>query len=141
MEVKAKFVSCNAPNVIKKGGKMSKIKFRLAWWGRTVLFQVLEMDERFRSLRDEKERIHRAQNGLVIRSRACPHLSTDNVYLRGVNEQWDDSVAQIEFDDDRKAMEHAENIIWALRDWAENWEGWGNEETETDDDIPNVYEF
>jgi len=122
---------------------MSKIKFRLENWGKTVLFQVIEMDERFRAERDKKNIFH-SECGLVVGSFDAPGFDFDDnnlLYLRGYLKKCDDNVCVKIFYCEKDAKDYCLKIICALRDWAENWEGWEENEADTKEPRENVYEF
>ena len=120
---------------------MSKIKFRLEVWDKTVVFQILDMDERFRRLDGEWNKEFVSENWLNVMSEGSPMLTNNVLFLRGVRDNNDCNAVSKSFLTREEANEYCQKVINSLLDWAENWEGWGNEEAETDDDIPNVYEF
>jgi hypothetical protein len=123
---------------------MSKIKFRLEVWGSTVLFQVLEMDERFRCrVYDEKlDYISKKAGGFFVVSQESPYLGPKYICLRGLNKDRDDDVGQRKiYGGQREAESYAQNIYTALKDWAENWEGWGEEKDDPEALPGKVYEF
>ena len=123
---------------------MSKIKFRLEVWGSTVLFQVLEMDERFRcGVYDEQlDYTSKKAGGFVVMSLDSPYLGDYFICLRGLNKDKDDDVVQRKvYGGQREVESYAQNIYTALRDWAENWEGWIEDEKNEEELPGNVYEF
>ena len=123
---------------------MSKIKFRLEVWGSTVLFQVLEMDERFRcGVYDEQlDYTSKKSGGFVVMSQDSPDLGNYYICLRGLNKDRDDDVVQVKICGGQKQAEsYAQNIYTALRDWAENWEGWIEDEKNEEELPGKVYEF
>lgn len=122
---------------------MSKIKFRLEVWGSTVLFQVLEMDERFRCNNENPFLEHTAKNGICVYSEDIPFLalSSASIYLRGRNICGDEYVSCSRQETDSEAYEFAQKIIEALKDWAENWEGWIEDEKNEEELQGKVYEF
>ena len=120
---------------------MSKIKFRIEAWGSVVLFQILEMDERFRRNWGKPNYTFQPKDGLTVVSCENPELRINEIYLRGTVNGMDGRVASLTFETKKDAEDYCQKVVNSLRDWARNWEGWGNEEIETDDDIPNVYEF
>lgn len=125
---------------------MSKIKFRLEVWKTSVVFQVLEMDERFRYAADKDgpDGLNRFEsaNGFSVSSQLSTCLFVNSVYLRGEDRSLDDLVRCILLSSHEEAEAYYSNVLYALRDWAENWEGWRDgEENEHDDDMPNVFEF
>jgi hypothetical protein len=118
-----------------------KIKFRLEVWENILLFQILEMDERFRCDSTEKDpKQFKARNGVVIASSVVPGLYIGKeVYLHGAHKASNKSAVSINMVSREKAEEYKEEILEALADWAENWEGWSEEDKSEKE--PGVYEF
>ena len=112
---------------------MSKIKFRIEVWEKEVVFQVLEMNERFRSS-GSKVNCFKCSNGIAILSMSIPGIELCSVWLQGDSKRYDTRVYTLSFDTPEAAEEYKNKVIEALRDWAENWEGWGEEKK-------TIYEF
>ena len=69
---------------------MSRIKFRLEIWETTVVFQILEMDERFRR---KSASPNVCDTGIMkVISDNNPAISDDTIMLRGLHEEFDDNV-------------------------------------------------
>ncbi len=94
-----------------------KIKFRLEKWEKALVFQVLEMDERFKNTTWE------AKNGLDIVSMLCPDVTERGLWLRGGSKDSDIRVASQLFVSDAERDARYDTIIAALKDWALNWPG------------------
>ena len=125
---------------------MSKIKFRLETWGKSVVFQVLKMDDQFRYSDDkgEQDGLNKflATNGFGVLSQHSPCLFANSVYLQGSDRGHDNMVRCISLTSNKSAEYYCQRLLTALSEWAKNWEGWGDgEENEHDDDTPNVFEF
>lgn len=101
----------------------SKIKFRLEVWENSVVFQVLEMDERFRNYANS----FNAKNKINIYSFHWVEISETCIYLRGEKKDGDFDVCKLSFENAKDAEEFANKILVALKDWSENWEGFKDE--------------
>jgi len=110
--------------------KNLKAKIRFVKFKKALAMQVLEMDERFRA--DEKNWYYRAKLMCTgVRSENLPGMVTNAIYLRGSNPVDDLKISTIEFETNAERDEYLEDAILALRDWAENWEGFRENPAET----------
>lgn len=116
---------------------MSKIKFRLETWGSIVLFQILEMDERFRRKWGEPQYKFQPKDVLTVISCENPGLRINEIYLRGTLNGMDGRVASLTFKTKKEAEDYCQKVVNSLRDWAQNGCCW----TKAEDDTPNVFEF
>lgn len=119
--------------------KTPKIKFYLRQFGCSVVFAVLEMDERFRK-DGKKNHLFQSSKGLSIRSTDAPDLFHHAIYLRGRDKSKDNESTTIQLDTPEEAAEYKAKVIAALEDWADNWEGWEDNQSEQVID-PYTYEF
>ncbi len=111
-----------------------KIKFRLIVLDHNQLvFQILEMDERFRGGRKLFRHKNADSSDIVVRSEKYISVSTFGDYgvketgsidLRGSNRAHDYEAVLIEVDN---APREKQRIIEALQSWAKNWEGFQND--------------
>lgn len=124
----------------KNKNKMTKIKFKLLKFEKALVFQVLEMDERFRNQNSLKE--FKSKN-IDIFSAAGPNInSTKNaIFLRGSNKDNDLKITTELFKSNSDRDKHFDKIIAALQDWAENWEGFKEPEPVINANDNDVYEF
>ena len=110
-----------------------KLKYKLDIWGDTIIFEVLDMDERFRykSEAPSKSFEYKASNGMRVRSYLGPLFSSDNIlYLRGFYTSEDHKVALLDCSlCSRNPQEIVKEIHQALEEWAANWEGWLEQES------------
>lgn len=111
-----------------------KLKYRLEIWETTVVFQVLEMDERFR----EQSYISTKGN-LAIMSSVAPSLDYETAWLRGYAKKLDNSVALLRFDTPLEAGDYYCRVHESLKNWAENWEGFQKEKPEPELPEENVF--
>lgn len=119
---------------------MCKLKIRLEKQGnRAILFEVLEMDERFRSKVEDKMKKFEAKNGLKVISSFCPDSNTKEIFLRGDDNECDDVVCISNCKTIKERDETYDKILEALRDWADNWEGWKEEKPPKKEDT--IYKF
>jgi len=110
--------------------KNVKAKIRFVKFEKALAMQVLEMDERFRA--DEKNWYYGAKLMCTgIRSENLPGMVTNAIYLWGSNPVDDLKISTIEFETNAERDEYLEDAILALRDWAENWEGFEENSAET----------
>jgi len=106
-----------------------KLIYRLERWGNAVVFQVVAMDERFRSNQGKGQvKYFKSTNGMRIKSFTSPLLEYDEVYLRGYNSSGDEYVSSLQFKDKKEAEEYIEKVHDALADWSDNWDGWIDKE-------------
>lgn len=95
------------------------IRFRLDKYEKALVFQVLDMREDLRG-RDA----YLASNGVEIKTTTHPYLevydSTPHVYVRGCDSTQDAYPAGIAFSSNEKRDEYYENVIQALKEWAEH---------------------
>jgi hypothetical protein len=119
---------------------MSKIKLRIVEFeGNHVAIQILEMDERFR----EKE--FKASNGITLSSSDAPCFDDDitTSFLRGRNTRFDLLLNIIYFNNKKDKDKYLKKLFIALIDWANNWEGFKNDEptTKTDSTTDYIWEI
>lgn len=113
-----------------------RIKFYLKRVHKTLVFAVLEMDDKFRN-RDESGVSYVAKNKFVVLSRDVPSISPGAIYLWGRDVSGDTRIRLYECEGVEEAEDMERKVIEAIRDWAVNWEGWSN--TKSQD--PNTYIF
>lgn len=87
------------------------IKYKLEIHECSVYFQVLEMKA---SLRGSFN--FRSSNGLNVRSIHCVQLSPDSVYIRGTNEELDNYIEELVFDNELKAKKYYNRAKFALEE-------------------------
>lgn len=103
-----------------------KIKFILKTLeGNQLLFQVLEMDERFRRGKDGGTEVFKARNGWRVGSLDSPNIEPvgKTIFLRGRKLEKDKKATIITASFDRDAVALKSEIIAALQDWAVHWGG------------------
>jgi len=104
-----------------------KGKFRIeVWEGNQIVFQVLEMDERFR--REREEHIFTASNGIRVKSYSHSAIYSrkeiKEVYLRGSETGMDFLVTSATVASPER---ETARLKTALKEWAEKWKGWGED--------------
>lgn len=100
-----------------------KLAYKLDNFDNLVLFKVLGMDERFRF--DEGENPLYEATNMTVTSLYSPELLKDVVYLQGKDKGDDNCVVTLELDSKEEAEEYVKKVHEALKEWGENWEGWG----------------
>ena len=123
-----------------------KIKFRIEVWEKTVLFQILEMDARFRyrgGPKDEKKYKVKISPRHIqyVESLSCPEITDCRLYLIGENKEKDHSIIQKQCNSVKSAFELKTDIIYALQEWAKNWEGFKKDKKEALKTDETVFEF
>jgi putative SOS response-associated peptidase YedK len=120
-----------------------KIKFLLAQAGRTLVFEVYEMDERFRTSGKRPHFKYVASNGIAVISSSFPQINKNNdeVYLRGKNASRDEECSILTFDTIEEAKAYHSRVLEALKEWAADWEGWSVPAKTTEPNPSNVYTF
>lgn len=109
-----------------------KLKYRLEKFEKALVFQVLEMDDRFRCEKGGFQRVHTAK-GFHVFSDYTPQLSQcDGVYLRGKDEARDLEIQCLNFVTNKDRDEQFDKIQAAIEDWANNWDGF---KCDTDDSV------
>jgi len=103
-----------------------RIKCRLEVWGQKLMFQILDMDNRFRSRNGRGYPSYHTGNGWRIGSAYSPEISVrdKDLYLRGRSRESDLEIVSHSFSTQLKAEQARDKIKEALKDWAQNWEGW-----------------
>jgi len=109
---------------------MSKLRYRLFELDGNLVFQVLGMDERFRGGEDDYK-VYSASNGWLVESSGYPKISLHSkvIFLRGHDKTLDLDVMVIPRSKIRAEYPNEslnkiiEDINQALKEWAENWEG------------------
>lgn len=103
-----------------------RIKYDLHRYGKTVVLYVHKMDERFRSTGDKK--VFVAENGIAVVSHLNVGLYEKEIVLVGKfiedNDRFFDALF---FNTEAEAIEYMQRANEAIEDWANNWEGWGEE--------------
>jgi hypothetical protein len=105
---------------------MPKIRFKLAEFERGLVFQVLYMDERFRSNRKENM-VYKPIKNLEVISCGGPDISgigSGIIFVRGPEKKKDLRITIATFESNSKRDVAKTLIIEGLRQWAENWIGW-----------------
>lgn len=95
------------------------IKYRLAVWGTTVIFQIAEMDE---SQRGEEAPFAEfaASNEFMVCAGTRPEIMGDTVWLRGADKELDNVIAQLDFPTGADAKAYAAKVRVALDEWIFN---------------------
>ena len=127
---------------------MSKIKFKLEKYPYCLNFQILEMDERFRSKEEEEKYNHfTSLNGIKIFSKNYPFLhgcgTSSEITLRGLDPKSDFFTSCSLFSSDKERDECYNLVLEALKDWSENWVGWKTEKKENKEkpEEQTIFEF
>lgn len=109
-----------------------KIKFKMEIWQRSLIFQILDMDER---ARDEKL-LYFSTNHWKIASAEWVYVSNfmNSIYILGVNRDKDKDVFVWNGLGKEMVEKKFIEIEQALHDFALNWEGW----REKDINIPTL---
>lgn len=118
-----------------------KIKFKLVKFERALVFQVLEMDERFRNKHEDGSINFKSKKSLNIISLDGPAIFEDRIYLRGRFDMFDFDVGHMPFESNTKRDEYYNQVLEALKDWAENWQGWNEPAQNQQPDEPDVFVF
>jgi len=109
---------------------MSKLRYRLFELDGNLVFQVLEMDEGFRT-GEGNYKVYSASNGWLVESFVYPKISLHSkvIYLRGHDKILDLDVmviprSKIKAEHPNKSLNKIiGDVDQALKEWAENWEG------------------
>jgi hypothetical protein len=129
-------------NTPKEGRNRMKIKYRLEKWEKAIVFQILEMDERFRTTEDgpgDGIKYVCKTNDMLVRSSSYPRLEADIIWLRGEDKEDDLDIICRLFDTNKERDIYYSKVQAALNDWANNWEGWSKEEPEAPPHEPNIF--
>ena len=121
-----------------------KIEFEIGVFYNIVLFKINYMDERFRSLKGTESKIFVAKNGFEVCSSVYPVLVNYGVRLMGDDFQRDTRSSSYNCKTQKEAVDYKNKVIEALKDWAENWEGWKEEskyEEVQANNLTSVYSF
>lgn len=107
--------------------KEEKLKYTLFELNGHLIFSIFHMDERFRSQGNLLEFI--ANNGWKICSLAHPEVNLEEkkIYLQGHHLGKDREVC-VEEPYGENLPEVIDQIHSALKEWAEEWEGWQEEQ-------------
>ena len=126
----------------------AKAKIRFVKFEKGLAMQVLEMDERFRSNGDQKYYISYRTGGVIIVSRDYPDINFSGekaIFLWGLSDSDDDNVVVEKFTTNKKRDTCVEEIVKALKLWADEWYGFSGSryiilphDTEKDDFILEV---
>lgn len=117
MHIKILYLKFVFLNKIKK----MNIRFILLKFEKNIVFQVLDMNERFRTdLRSEMAKVFICMNGLNIISEYSPSLNMKSIYLRGENIEEDFRTTVLSFLNNKSRDEYFNKILEALREWSEN---------------------
>jgi len=109
--------------------KEEKLRYTLFELNGHLVFSIFYMDERFRS-QDSDLKLFIASNGWKVCSSQCPEIDLTGkiIYLLGRSFEHDKKV-YIEELNERKII--INQIHFALKEWAEKWEGWRNSPTKS----------
>jgi len=120
-----------------------KIKFLLAQTRRTLVFEVYEMDERFRTSGKRSNFKYIASNGIAVISSSFPQIdkNDDAIYLHSKNASRDEEYSILTFDTIEEAKVYHSRVLEALKEWAADWEGWSVPVKTTEPNSSNVYTF
>lgn len=124
----------------KEMGK-PKLVFKLETVGDgcTLMFYIKEMDERFRTERNQKSKTYQSKPGsFKITSVSGPAFGPKQLYLRGKQPTRDNSVTTKKFNSPQDAERYRRKILEALNDWAENWKGFEESEVSVDGEYLTV---
>ena len=104
---------------------MAKIKFYLKKLEKALVFQILEMDEKFRA-QTEEDRVEFKYRQFSICSKANPSISDNEsiLYVRGYNRKEDFKITTLTFKSNNERDEHFKRILTTLTQWAKKWPGW-----------------
>jgi hypothetical protein len=108
--------------VAEERSPVVKAKIRFVKFEKALAMQVLEMDERFRGV-SGKSIDFKSRHMITISSCWAPQILIDRLFLRGKMRNNDLLIESVRFDDNDTRDKTLENYIAALKDWAENWEG------------------
>lgn len=100
-----------------------KIHIKFAKFDKALAMQVLYMDERFRTTYGQGPIRYNSVNRLDIRSRCFPCMYPSCIDLWGSDKRDDLRVSIREFDSNEERDKYLKRALIALKDWAENWEG------------------
>lgn len=116
---------------------MSHIKFRLEKFEKGLVFQVIEMDKRFRcSATDNSEFI---SSQLIVASSLCPDLTTSKIYLRGSDYLNDFKIATIMFDNNEERDIYHNKVIVSLTEWSNNYIEFRKQQDPVNDSYEHIY--
>ena len=110
-----------------------KIKFKLVKFERALIFQILEMDERFRYM----DYINSFKSKLCVQSELNPGMGNSILYLRGAWKARDFDIKLKYFDSNDDRDIYFDKIIASFRDWATDWEGF--RESKNNNSIEDKY--
>lgn len=103
---------------------------RIEKWEKCLVMQILEMDERFRNDDFTSAMSYISANGVHIESSSSPNIHWDDIrdfysiHLRGYDSPDDYKIVVKYFDNNNDRDKAYDLFVEALKDWAENWEGW-----------------
>ena len=102
---------------------MNILKVKLLRWEKALIFQVLEMDERFRATDYDHEQVFRASNGIKILSGGnSPFLDSHDVWLRGYKTDSDLQATVLQTDSNEERDQIFNSVTLALSEWQRYWE-------------------
>jgi len=107
--------------------KTPKLRYHLVNYNNRILFKILEMDERFRRNNEYSGyKQFLASNGWSIYSTIGPWLSYEDksIYLQGMESEKDNRIVITKTPSEPEAKRIIAEIHFALKEWAEKWEGW-----------------
>lgn len=116
-----------------------KIKFKLVKFERALVFQVLEMDERFRVKRGGQ--CFNIESSFTVCSVDTPGLYSDSIDLRGSDTKEDFHVSVEHFGSNEARDKRYNRALEALKNWADNWPGWNEPAQDQQPDEPDVFVF
>ena len=123
--------------------KNVKLKIRLETWGRTLLMQILEQDERFTWDGTGEPKGFKAFNGFSVESQIEPEIKHQyrEIYLRGRKKERNDLVCKEVFASESLAIVAKTEILQTLNEWSKNAPEFKEREELAPDPGGNVYVF
>lgn len=76
-------------------------------------------------------------NNFKIRSTGYPDLNNESIYLYGNKKEKDLYIFSNSFESNEERDFYFNKLLFALKDWSENWEGFKEEKPKEN----NIYEF
>lgn len=107
--------------------------------GYRVNFKILYMDERFRDGRSLTFPQYVASNHMFVQSADMPELTRATIFLRGQANHRDNELCGYFFNEGRNALDYYNNVIKALHEWDDNWEGWGHGKPTPFNEVEQLY--
>lgn len=101
----------------------------------SLCVQVVWMDERFRNpatrplvggIYEHKVQLRGDTKTFTIRSHTAPLLTKDGFHLYGFLRFRDTRLSSLYFTKEAKREQFLQDVLYALRDWADNWPHWNS---------------